>query len=518
MPAGLSELAGTSRQVSATSRRLEKIDAIARLLRNVAQDEVALAVRFLSGETGQTKLGVGPAAIVAARPGHAAPAATLRLSDVDGVLERVASTTGSGSTAQRKRLLHDLLSRATAPEQDFLMRLLFGELRQGALEGLMQEAIARAAGVALAEVRRAAMVAGGLAPVAAAALSEGVAGLRRFSLKLFQPLLPMLAQPAADVEDAMAQLQTAALDWKLDGARVQVHKAGDDVRIYSRSLNDVSAAVPEVVDALRAVPADTLILDGETIALGPGGAPHPFQVTMRRFGRRLGVEEARAALPLSVFFFDVLHRDGQDLLDRPAQERFSALESAVSPQLLVPRMVTTDPAAAQAFLDDALAHGHEGIMAKSLAAPYEAGGRGSSWLKIKQAHTLDLVILAAEWGHGRRRGTLSNLHLGARDPASGAFVMLGKTFKGLTDAMLAWQTQALLQREVARDAGTVYVRPELVVEIAVNDIQESPRYPAGMALRLARVKGYRPDKSAAQADTVETVRALFERRPAAQGG
>jgi DNA ligase-1 len=518
MSAGLSELAETSRQVSATSRRLEKIDAIARLLRNVAQDEVALAVRFLSGETGQTKLGVGPAAIVAARPGHAAPAATLRLSDVDGVLERVASTTGSGSTAQRKRLLHDLLSRATAPEQDFLMRLLFGELRQGALEGLMQEAIARAAGVALAEVRRAAMVAGGLAPVAAAALSQGVAGLRRFSLKLFQPLLPMLAQPAADVEDAMAQLQNAALDWKLDGARVQVHKAGDDVRIYSRSLNDVSAAVPEVVDALRAVPADTLILDGETIALGPGGAPQPFQVTMRRFGRRLGVEEARAALPLSVFFFDVLHRDGQDLLDRPAQERFSALESAVPPQLLVPRMVTTDPAAAQTFLDDALAHGHEGIMAKSLAAPYEAGGRGSSWLKIKQAHTLDLVILAAEWGHGRRRGTLSNLHLGARDPASGAFVMLGKTFKGLTDAMLAWQTQALLQREVARDAGTVYVRPELVVEIAVNDIQESPRYPAGMALRLARVKGYRPDKSAAQADTVETVRALFERRPAAQGG
>jgi DNA ligase-1 len=518
MPAGLSELAETSRQVSATSRRLEKIDAIARLLRNVAQDEVALAVRFLSGETGQTKLGVGPAAIVAARPGHAAPAATMRLSDVDGMLERVASTTGSGSTAQRKRLLHDLLSRATAPEQDFLMRLLFGELRQGALEGLMQEAIARAAGVALADVRRAAMVAGGLAPVAAAALSEGVAGLRRFSLKLFQPLLPMLAQPAADVEDAMAQLQTAALDWKLDGARVQVHKAGGDVRIYSRSLNDVSAAVPEVVDALRAVPADTLILDGETIALGPGGAPQPFQVTMRRFGRRLGVEEARAALPLSVFFFDVLHRDGQDLLDRPAQERFSALESAVPPQLLVPRMVTTDPAAAHAFLDDALAHGHEGIMAKSLAAPYEAGGRGSSWLKIKQAHTLDLVILAAEWGHGRRRGTLSNLHLGARDPASGAFVMLGKTFKGLTDAMLAWQTQALLQREVARDAGTVYVRPELVVEIAVNDIQESPRYPAGMALRLARVKGYRPDKSAAQADTVETVRALFERRPAAQGG
>jgi DNA ligase-1 len=518
MSAGLSDLAETSRQVGGTSRRLEKIAAIAQLLPTVAQEEVALAVSYLSGETRQTKLGVGPAAILAARPDHPAPAATLRLSDVDSLLERVAAATGAGSATQRRRLLHDLLSRATAPEQDFLMRLLFGELRQGALEGLMQEAIARAAHVPLAEVRRAAMVAGGLAPVAAAALSEGAAGLRRFSLTLFQPLLPMLAQPAADVEDAMAQLHTAALDWKLDGARVQVHKAGDDVRVYSRSLNDVTPAVPEVVEAMRAVRADTVILDGETIALSADGAPQPFQVTMRRFGRRLGVEQARASLPLSVFFFDILHRDGQDLLEQPAQERFAALESALPRSLLVPRMVTADPIAAQAFLDEALAHGHEGIMAKALTSPYEAGGRGSSWLKIKQAHTLDLVVLAAEWGHGRRRGVLSNLHLGARDPVGGGFVMLGKTFKGLTDEMLAWQTRALLEREVARDAGTVYVRPELVVEIAVNEIQESPRYPAGMALRLARVKGYRPDKSAQQADTVETVRALFERGPGGQGG
>jgi DNA ligase-1 len=517
MAAGLHELVEASARVSATPRRLDKIAAIARLLQGVAGDEIALAVSYLSGETRQSRLGVGPAAILSARPGHAAPAASLRLSDVDRVLQEVSATSGAGSGAQRRQLLHALLARATLAEQDFLVRLLVGELRQGALEGLMQEAIARAAGVPLSEVRRAAMVAGGLAPVASAALVAGVPGLHRFSLRLFQPLLPMLAQPAEDVADAMGQLDTAALDWKLDGARVQVHKDGDEVRVYSRSLNDVTAAVPEVVEAVRAIRAPALILDGETIALAPDGAPQPFQVTMRRFGRRLGVDDARATLPLSVFFFDVLHREGDDLLDRPARERFATLESAVPAPLRVPRLITADPQAAQQFLDDALRHGHEGIMAKSLDAPYEAGGRGSSWLKIKQAHTLDLVILAAEWGHGRRRGTLSNLHLGARDPAGGGFVMLGKTFKGLTDEMLAWQTTALLEREVARDANTVYVRPELVVEIAVSDIQESPRYPAGMALRLARVKRYRTDKSAVEADTVVTVRALFERRPTAPG-
>lgn len=510
MTVALIDLVDTSRRVGETSRRLEKIDAIAQLLRRVAPQEVPLAVSYLSGETRQAKLKVGPATIVAARPQHAASAATLRLSDVDRVLNQVGASSGAGANAQRKQLLHELLTRATPSEQEFLVRLLFGELRQGALEGLMQEAIARAAGVPLAEVRRAAMVAGGLPPVASAALAEGVHGLRRFSLTLFQPLLPMLAQPADDVSDAMTQLGNAALDWKLDGARVQVHKAGDDVRVYSRNLNDVSAAVPEVVEAVRVLPVRALILDGETIALRPGGAPQPFQVTMRRFGRRLGVEEARATLPLSVFFFDVLHRDGTDLLVHPARERFAALASALPAHLLVPRTVTGDAQLAQDFLDDALRHGHEGIMAKSLDSLYEAGGRGSSWLKIKQAHTLDLVILAAEWGNGRRRGTLSNLHLGARDPVSGGFVMLGKTFKGLTDQMLAWQTKALLEREVARDAYTVYVRPELVVEIAVSDIQESPRYPAGMALRLARVKRYRPDKRAEEADTVEMVRSLFE--------
>jgi DNA ligase 1 len=519
MPARLAELVETSRRVGQTPRRLEKVAALAGFLRAVGPEEVGLAVGYLSGETRQAKLGVGPAAITAAHPGHAAQAASLRLLDVDRVLEQVSKAAGAGATVERKRLLHGLLAAATAAEQEFLVRLLFGELRQGALEGVMAEAIARAAEVPLDEVRRAAMVAGGLAPVASAALAEGVSGVRRFSLKLFQPLLPMLAQPAEDVAGALQQLGTAALDWKLDGARVQVHKAGDEVRVYSRSLNDVTAAVPEIVEAMRGVPAQALILDGETIALDAGGRPQPFQVTMRRFGRRLNVHTARAELPVSVFFFDALHRDGEDLLDRTAEDRFAALSGALPAKLLVPRLVTADPSAAQAFLDDALRQGHEGIMAKSLHSAYEAGGRGGSWLKIKQAHTLDLVVLAAEWGHGRRRGTLSNLHLGARDALTGGFVMLGKTFKGLTDELLAWQTQQLLAREVARDAHTVYVRPELVVEIAVNEIQESPHYPAGMALRFARVKRYRADKTAAEADSVDTVRRLFERRaPAGAAG
>ena len=511
MTARLADLVRVSATVGATTRRLEKIGALAHLLRSLAPDEIALAVRYLSGETRQAKLNVGPAAIRAARPSHAAERAELTLTDVDAALEQVAAAAGAGAAAQRKALLEGLLSRATPAEQDFLVRLLHGELRQGALEGLMQEAVARAANVPLAEVRRAAMVAGGLAPVAQAALKEGVAGLRGFSLSVFQPLQPMLAQPAEDVADAMAQLRTAALDWKLDGARVQVHKAGDEVRVYSRALNDVTAAVPEVVETVRALPQHALILDGETIALGPGGAPQPFQVTMRRFGRRVGVEEARAELPLSVFFFDVLHQDGSDLIDRPARERFAALDEALPSGLRIPRLVTADPQAAQAFLNDALGHGHEGIMAKAPDAPYEAGGRGGGWLKLKQAHSLDLVILAAEWGNGRRKGMLSNLHLGARDLETGGFVMLGKTFKGLTDEMLSWQTQALLEREIGRDAYAVYVRPEIVVEIAVNDIQESPRYPGGMAWRLARVKRYRMDKGAGEADTVEGVRRLLLR-------
>ncbi len=353
------------------------------------------------------------------------------------------------------------------------------------------------------------MLAGSLAEVAHAALTQGVTGLRTFSLTLFQPVLPMLAQPAEDIGAALEQLGEAALEWKLDGARVQVHKSGADVRVYTRNLNDVTSAVPEIVEAMRAVATPVLMLDGEAIVLRADGTPQPFQVTMSRFGRKLDIETARSELPLSVLFFDCLRREGEDLIDRPARERFRALSDALPEALLVPRVVTADVSVARGFLDAALARGHEGVMAKALDAPYEAGGRGGAWLKVKQAHTLDLVILAAEWGHGRRKGWLSNLHLGARDPRDGRFVMLGKTFKGLTDAMLAWQTQRLLELEASRDAYTVYVRPEQVVEIAVNEIQASPHYPAGMALRFARVKGYRPDKKPEEADTIDTVRALF---------
>jgi DNA ligase-1 len=319
----------------------------------------------------------------------------------------------------------------------------------------------------------------------------------------------MLAGTAEDVAEALAELGDAALEWKLDGARVQVHKAEGEVRVYSRNLNEVTVAVPEIVELVRALPARSLILDGEAIALAEGGRPEPFQVTMRRFGRTQDVEAERRRLPLHAFFFDLIHRDGADLVDHPARERAAALADVMPAAALVPRVVAPDAARATAFLDDALARGHEGVMAKALAAPYEAGRRGSTWLKVKRPHTLDLVVLAVEWGSGRRHGWLSNLHLGARDPAAGGFVMLGKTFKGMTDEMLAWQTRELLAREVARDAHTVHVRPELVVEIAFDGVQASPQYPGGMALRFARVKRYRPDKTAAEASTIDEVRTIF---------
>ena len=371
----------------------------------------------------------------------------------------------------------------------------------------MAEALAAAADLPPAEVQRALMLAGDLPTVAEAALTEGLSGLRRFALQLFRPLQPMLAHSAEDVPQALQRLGTAALEWKLDGARVQVHKGGDEVRVYSRRLNEVTAAVPEIVEAVRALPARELILDGEAIALRPDGTPLPFQATMRRFGRKLEVARMRAQMPLSPFFFDCLLLDGESLLEAPEDERFRALAAILPSGLLVPRLVTAEAAPAQAFLDAALGRGHEGILAKSPQAPYAAGRRGYQWLKVKKAHTLDLVVLAAEWGSGRRRGWLSNLHLGARDPAGG-FVMLGKTFKGMTDEMLAWQTQKLLALAVARDAATVYVRPELVVEIDFNEIQASPRYPGGLALRFARVKSYRPDKRPEDADSIATVRSL----------
>ncbi len=506
----LAELIAAAARVAATRSRLAKVEALAGLLGRMPPGEIALGVAYLSGETRQGRSGVGYAALKTALATASATAASLEIGEVDRALEALAALRGSGSAAERRRRLGELFSRATAGERDFLARLLLGELRQGALEGVMVDAIARAAALPAARVRAAAMRAGGLPAIAHAALTQGEAGLARFALKLFRPAQPMLAQPAEDVADALERLGRAAFEWKLDGVRLQVHKAGDEVRAYTRNLNDVTAAVPEVIEAVRGAAARELIADGETIALRADGTPYPFQETMRRFGRRLEADELRAAMPLSVYFFDCLLVDGDDVTAKPSSERFDALARALRRELLIPRIVTAERAAAQAFFDESLARGHEGLMAKALAAPYEAGGRGASWLKIKRASTLDLVVIAVEWGNGRRSGWLSNLHLGALDPDTGGFVMLGKTFKGMTDEMLGWQTERLLALETSREGHVVRVRPELVVEIAYNEIQESRIYPGGLALRFARVKRYREDKTAAQADTIATVRRLYE--------
>jgi DNA ligase-1 len=507
----LASLVETSARVAGAGSRLEKVGHLAALLRAAPPHDVELATAYLCGTTRQEKLGVGWAVLESARPGTSAAAATLELGEVDAVLAAVAAASGTGSAERKRRLLGELLARATSEEQRFLAGLLMGELRQGALEGVVTDAVAKAAGLPPARVRRAAMLAGDLPAVAAAALEGGEAALTAFAVQLFRPVLPMLADSAEDERAALATLGEAALEFKLDGARVQVHKSGDEVRVYSRRLNDVTVAVPELVEAVRTFPAGELVLDGETVALRADGKPHPFQVTMRRYGRRLDVDRLRAELPLSPFFFDLLYLDGSPLLDRPLGERLAALTEAVPTALTVPRLVTASVEDAREFMRTALARGHEGLMAKALEAPYEAGRRGARWLKVKSAETLDLVVLAAEWGHGRRRGWLSNLHLGARDPGSGGFVMLGKTFKGLTDAMLAWQTERLLALEIGRNSYTVHVRPELVVEVAFNDVQASPQYPGGVALRFARVKRYREDKTAAEADTIDAVRTIHLR-------
>jgi DNA ligase-1 len=512
----LHTLVEASRLASETGSRLAKRAAIGACLREADATEVPLAVAYLAGTLPQGRIGIGWSTLAALR-GQPAAQPTLTLHDVDAALAAVAGAGGKGSAAARAAQLRALFARATAQEQDFLARLLLGDLRQGALEGVMAEAVAEAAGVPAAAVRRAAMVSGTLGEAARVAMSEGAAGLARFAIALQRPVQPMLAQPAESIADALGRLGTAAFEWKVDGARVQVHKAGADVRVYTRNLNEVTGSVPEIVEALQGVAARELILDGEAVALTPEGAPQPFQVTMRRFGRKLDVAAMRAALPLAVYFFDCLHLDGTPLLDAPGRARFDALAAALPSRLVIPRLVTADLAAAEAFYADALARGHEGVMAKALDAPYEAGSRGASWLKVKRVHTLDLVVLAAEWGHGRRRGWLSNLHLGARDAATGGWVMLGKTFKGMTDALLAWQTHELLARELRREGHVVHVRPELVAEIAFNDIQASPQYPGGLALRFARVKGYRPDKPAAQADTIATVRELYDAQLARAG-
>lgn len=504
----LAELVAASQRVGSTSSRLAKVRELAALLKALAPEEISTAVHYLSGELPQGRIGIGYAALRSAASSSAAGSPVLSIAEVDKLITDLAAIRGSGSTAARSSALAGLFSRATPDEQDFLLRLLAGELRQGALEGVMIDVIAAASGIPGAQVRRAAMYAKSLGLVARVSLTAGPQALSEFHLELFSPVSPMLAQTAADVEEALETLQgDVAFEWKMDGARIQAHKRADDIRIYTRNLNDVTAAIPEIVEMVRALPARTLVLDGEAIAFDSNGRPHPFQVTMRRFGRKLNVEASRARLPIQAFFFDCLHYEDQSIEDQPARQRLEALARAV-PAAQVPRLITRSASAASAFYDAALAAGHEGVMAKSLDTPYEAGNRGAGWLKIKRAHTLDLVVLAAEWGHGRRTGKLSNLHLGALDPATGQYVMLGKTFKGLTDALLDWQTKEFLARETHRDAWTVYVRPELVVEIAFSDLQESRRYPGGLALRLARVKRYREDKSAVDADNMNSVRQI----------
>ena len=537
---------------------------------------------FLSGELRQRQIGVGYAALGdllggrgtasgrGADPGAgiAPPPAepTLTVSEADAVFAAIGRVSGAGAQAERRRLLAGLLARATEDERSFLVQLLAGDLRQGALEGVMTEAVAQAAAVPAAEVRRALMLGGSLPAVARAALTgsadplatgdapgppehggpehgaaghgaaepgpvepaaakplDALAALRSFRLRVGRPLRPMLAAAAPSIEAALQKVCPAAVEWKIDGVRVQVHKDGDRVTVFTRTLDDITARVPELVTAVRALPARSLVLDGEAVALYPDGRPQPFQVTASRAGTRTEVESRRGDIPLTPFFFDLLHVNGTDLIDAPAQERYAELARLLPGGLVIPRTVTGDLAAAQAFFGDAVAHGHEGVVLKSLGSPYAAGRRGGEWIKVKPRHTLDLVVLAAEWGHGRRRGWLSNLHLGARDPVTGDLVMLGKTFKGLTDEMLAWQTSRLLEladpgqgTQVPGGAAghVVRVRPELVVEIAFDGIQTSRRYPGGIALRFARVIRYRPDKKAADADTIEAVRAVAPASPA----
>jgi DNA ligase-1 len=504
----LEALVQTSTAVSETASRSRKTALIAELLARLEPDEVRLGVAYLSGDVPQGRLGLGYATLgsIDVLP---APRASLTLGELHQRLGELKACQGGGSARRRIELVGRLLAASTSDEQRFLKRLLLGELRQGALEGVMLDAIAQAFDVPVEALRRAAMLNGDLAEAATAARRAGPAGLEAFGLELFRPLAPMLAQSAASVSEALGTLGAAHFEHKLDGARVQVHKNETRVAVYTRNLHEVTERVPEIVELVRKLPARTLVLDGEVLGMRPDGRPVPFQATMRRFGSKDQSESLRRELPLSAFFFDLLHADGTDLIDRPLADRAEALASIVSTEHRVPKLETGDEAEAQRFLAEALALGREGVMAKSAGAPYEAGRRGAAWLKVKPVHTLDLVVLAAEWGSGRRHGKLSNIHMGARDPASGSFVMLGKTFKGMTDEMLAWQTEQFLKIALGREGHVVHVRPELVVEVAFDGVQASPHYPGGVALRFARVRRYRPEKTANEADTIDSVRRLL---------
>jgi DNA ligase-1 len=555
-PVFLHELACTSAAVAGVPARRAKIEEISRLLTAASSGEVPVAVAFLSGELRQRQIGVGYAALgdlfrsagpnpagpapggpLAGRPDDLPLASTARqpgpftepsltLADTDAAFEAIGAITGQGAQSERRRLLAALLGRATDSERSFLIRLLAGDLRQGALEGIMTEAIARAAGVPADLVRRAHQLGGSLPEVAQAALSgpggpdasRASAALQSFRLQVGRPLRPMLAASAANIGAALDRVSPAAVEWKIDGIRIQAHKNGGEVAVFTRTLDDITVRVPEVAAAVLSLGARTAVLDGEAVALFPDGRPRPFQVTSGRAASHDSGGRLRTDLPLTPFFFDLLHLDGADLIDVPGNERYALLARLVPARLIIPRTVTADPPEAEAFFGDAVARGHEGVVVKSLDGRYAAGRRGSEWIKVKPRHTLDLVVLAAEWGHGRRRGWLSNLHLGARDPATGGLVMLGKTFKGLTDAMLAWQTARLVEladpplapgEADGSQHGVLRVRPELVAEIAFDGVQASSRYPGGVALRFARVLRYRPDKQPTEADTIDAVRAVW---------
>ncbi|MGB9372784.1 MAG: ATP-dependent DNA ligase [Jiangellales bacterium] len=510
----LAEVAAASDAVAATSSRLEKTALIADLLGRADAHDVGLVVRYLTGELRQRRTGVGVAALRALPP----PAATasLTVSYVDAVFADLATMSGRGSTAARRDAFAALMATATAPEQQLLAGLVSGQLRQGAAAGVMTEAVARGGGVAGADVRSALTLSGSLPDVATALRRAGRAGLAEFSLQVGTPLAPMLASSAPSVGDAVERAGggVVGVEWKLDGIRVQLHRDGSDVAVFSRSGDDLTAAVPDVVEQVAALPTDRVVLDAEAIVLRPDGRPAPFQVTGSRVGRR-DVARAREQAPLTLVVFDAMHMRGVDLLGEPAAQRWAALEDVVAAKHLVPRLVTDSASQAEPFVADALARGHEGVVVKAADGTYAAGRRGASWVKVKPRVVLDLVVVAVEWGHGRRTGRLSNLHLAAYDPAGafgarGGFVMLGKTFKGMTDAMLTWQTERFLSlADGPTDDGVVRVRPEQVVEIAIDGVQRSSRYPGGVALRFARVLRYRPDKAATESDTIESVRQLM---------
>ena len=498
----LADVVVASREVAGTSSRTRKVTILADLLRALEAGEVPIAVGFLTGVPRQGRIGVGYRTVYGIER-RAADQVSLTIADLDRAIMAVQEATGSGSQARRKEILGELLGRATAEEADFVRRLLTGELRQGALAGVMTDAVGKAAEVPGNVARRALMLSGDLTRMAEIAMTSGEKGLREVGFEIFRPILPMLASTAESVSDAVASFERAIVEWKLDGIRIQIHRRDDAVRIYTRNLNEITSSLPGIAEAVRGLPVRQAVLDGEALWMG-GEGPAAFQETVSRIDRDAPPEG------VVTFLFDLLHVDGEELLDKPLEERAARLE-AIAPDLKIPGLLTSAPEEADRVLDEALSAGHEGVVVKDAESLYAAGRRGKSWRKVKPVRTYDLVVLGAEWGHGRREGWLSNLHLAARDPASGEFVMVGKCFKGLTDDLLEWQTKELLEREIDRRGIAVLARPELVVEIALDGVQSSTRYPGGVALRFARVKRYRPDKNAEEADTIDSLRALLSR-------